>query len=195
MESGSAKGKRATAISDFAVTDPCTADFDGDPAVLQIPPNEKGYKVYARPLGKPTDEPSLQIMPELLTVEDELGNDLIYLGLVTDRGFESASEIFTRKKGKSKAVDITGLFEWSGDVCYLTTSLCDPVEECTQETICCTDVDIDGIYETCEPQVDSACLTGVPTDVYCKTFTAEWVFNIADFVRYLWMPKTAGSSC
>jgi hypothetical protein len=192
MESGSSKGKHAATITDFGVMDACTADFDGDAAVLQIPPNDKGYRVYARPLAKPTDEPSLQVMPELLAAVDEFGNDLIYLGLVTDNGFESASDIFTRKKGKSKAVDITGLFQWSGDVCYFSTSLCDPIEECTQSTLCCTDEDIDGVYESCEPQVDDVCLVGAPTDMYCKSYAAEWVFSIADFVQYLWDAENSG---
>jgi hypothetical protein len=192
MESGAAKGKRATTITDFGVTDACTADFDGDAAVLQLPPKDKGYRVYARPLAKPTGEPSLEVLPELLAAEDEFGNDLIFLGLVTDNGFETGSETFTRRKGKSKAVDITGLFEWSGDVCYFDTSLCDPVENCTQSTVCCTDVDPDGVYESCEPQVDEICSSGTPTDVFCKTFTAEWVFSIADFVRYLWDAENKG---
>jgi hypothetical protein len=192
MESGSAKGKKAASLTEFGVKDPCTADFDGDEAVLQLPPNDKGYRVYGRPLAKPTDEPSLSVMPELLAAEDEFGNDLIFLGLITDNGFETASETFTRKKGKSKALDITGLFEWSGDVCYFSTSLCEPVEECTQSTICCTDEDLDGVYESCEPQVDGMCLSGTPTDAFCKTFTAEWVFSIADFVRYLWDSENSG---
>jgi hypothetical protein len=192
MESGSAKGKKAVTLTDFGVKDPCTADFDGDAAVLQLPPNDKGYRVYGRPLAKPTDEPSLTLMPELYAVEDELGNDLIFLGLVTDNGFETASETFTRRKGKSKALDITGLFEWSGEVCYFDTALCDPTSECSQDTICCTDADLDGVYESCVPQVDGVCEVGTPTDAFCKTFTADWVFSIADFVRYLWDSENNG---
>ena len=192
MESGSSKGKKAATLTEFGAKDPCTADFDGDAAVVQLPPNDKGYRVYGRPLAKPTGEPSLSVMPELSAVEDELGNDLIYLGLVTDNGFETAFATFTRRKGKSKAIDITGLFEWSGDVCYFDTSLCDPVDECTQSTICCTDADLDGVFESCEPQVDGICLVGTPTDAFCKTFTAEWVFSIADFVRYLWDSENSG---
>jgi hypothetical protein len=192
MESGSSKGKHAAMITDFGVKDPCTADFDGDAAVLQLPPNDKGYRVYGRPLGKPTDEPSLQVMPQLLAAVDEFGNDLYLLGQVTDKGFETSSEIFTRKKGKSKAVDITGLFQWSGDVCYFSTALCDPIEECTQNTICCTDADLDGVYESCEFQVDGMCVVGTPTDAFCKSFAAEWVFSIADFVRYLWDAENSG---
>jgi hypothetical protein len=192
MESGSSKGKKAELFVDFGVVDPCSADFDGDAAVVQLPANDAGYRVYGRPLAKPTDEPSLSVIPELVTVEDELGNDLIFLGLVTDNGFETASEVFTRRKGKSKAVDITGLFEWTGDVCYFDNALCDPISECTQNTLCCTDADLDGVYEVCEPQVDGMCVVGTPTEVLCKSFTAEWVFSIGDFVRYLWDSENAG---
>jgi len=36
------------------------------------------------------------------------------------------------------------------------------------------------------------CLVGTPTDAFCKTFTAECVFSIADFVRYLWDSENNG---
>jgi hypothetical protein len=163
MESGSSKGKHAATITDFGVKDPCTADFDGDAAVLQLPPNDKGYRVYGRPLAKPTDEPSLQVMPELLAAVDEFGNDLIFLGLVTDKGFESSSEIFTRKKGKSKAVDITGLFQWSGDVCYFSTALCDPIEECTQRGMSATSARPSAIPSRSAPRAPSAARMRIST--------------------------------
>ena len=56
MQSG--KGKKAAAVYDLQVTDPCTAVFDGDAAVLQLPKNDKGYRVYARALATPTNDPS-----------------------------------------------------------------------------------------------------------------------------------------
>ena len=40
--------------------------------------------------------------------------------------------------------------------------------------------------------VDGVCLTGTPTDTFCKSFAAEWVFSIADFVRYLWGAENRG---
>lgn len=193
MESGAANGKWAsTAPTTLEVTDACAADFDGDAATLRLPPNANGYRVYARPLAKPTDEPSLQIMPELLAAVDEFGNDLVFLGLVTSGGFTSTTETFTRTKGKSKAIDVTGLFEWSGDVCYFSDSLCEPVDECTQSTLCCTDADADGIYESCEPAVDGVCLSGTSVTAYCKSYESAWVFNIADFVQYLWDAQNSG---
>jgi hypothetical protein len=187
MQSG--KGKKAAAIPTLQVIDPCTSAFDGNEAVLQLPKNEAGYDVYARPLATPTDNPDMNIMPDLIAVEDEAGNDLIYLGLVTDNGFETPYVSFTRKKGKSKAVDITGLFEWTGDVCYFTQDYCDPDLGCdaTME-LCCTDADMDGIYESCLPkEVDVECPEGtMQVTAFCNSYTDEWVFNIGDFVTYLW---------
>ena len=49
MQSGA--GQKAADITTFQVTDPCTASIDGSPAIVQIPKNDKGYKVYARTLG------------------------------------------------------------------------------------------------------------------------------------------------
>lgn len=194
MQSG--KGKKAEAIPELQVTDPCSSAFDGDAVVLQLPKNDQGYRVYARALAKPTDEPDMQIIPGLVAVEDEIGNDLMYLGLVTDNGFETPFASFTRKKGKSKATNISGLFEWSGDVCYLDpVGYCEPIETCTEELLCCVPGDLDGdgvidegYYESCDlKEVDVDC----PLDTelvasYCREYTAEWVFNIGDFVTYLW---------
>ena len=64
MESGKKGGrgnKNAALINVLQVKDPCTADFDGDEAVIQLPPCEGGYDVYVRALAKPTGDPSLTI--------------------------------------------------------------------------------------------------------------------------------------
>jgi hypothetical protein len=187
MQSG--KGKKAAAIPTLQVIDPCSG-FDQDGAVLQLPKNDAGYDVYARALATPTNNPDMNIMPDLIAVEDEFGNDLMYLGLVTSNGFETPYVSFTRKKGKSVAVDITGLFEWTGDVCYFTEDYCDPVLGCdaTME-LCCTDADLDGIYESCVPkEVDVECPEGtVQVTAFCNSYTEPtWVFNVGDFVTYLW---------
>ena len=143
MQSG--KGKKAAAIPTLQVKDPCST-FDGDGAVLQLPKNDAGYDVYARALATPTSNPDMTITPDLVAVEDEFGNDLMYLGLVTSNGFETPNVSFTRKKGNSVGVNVTGLFEWTGDVCYFSDDYCDPVLGCdaTME-LCCTDADTDGI--------------------------------------------------
>jgi len=193
MQSG--KGKKAAAIPTLQVIDPCSG-FDGDGAILQLPKNDAGYDVYARALATPTNNPDMTITPDLIAVEDEFGNDLMYLGLVTSNGFETPYVSFTRKKGKSVAVDITGLFEWTGDVCYFTEDYCDPVLGCdaTME-LCCTDADLDGIYESCVPkEVDVDCPEGsVQVTAFCNSYTdPTWVFNIGDFVTYLWDVENNG---
>jgi hypothetical protein len=190
MQSGN--GKKAVAITGLQAVDQCTSAFDRDGAVMQLPKNDRGYRVYARALAKPTDDPSIEITPDLVAVEDEIGNDLLYLGLVTENGFETEFASFTRKKGKARAVDITGLFEWSGEVCYFI-----PPEEgyAAESLYCCTpgDSNWDGIidfneYSSCEPLIEGAICEYPAEDVitYCNDYLGEWVFNIADFVTYLW---------
>jgi hypothetical protein len=185
MQSG--KGKKAADIPTLQVIDPCSV-FDGNEAVLQLPKHEAGYDVYARALAKPTDNPEMTVTPGLFEVLDEDGYDLIYLGLVTSNGFETPFETFIRKKGKSKAVEITGLFEWTGEVCYFTDGYCDPGGCDSITDLCCTDADMDGIYEGCVPkELDVDCPEGtVQVTAFCNSYTAEWVFNIGDFVTYLW---------
>lgn len=112
--------------------------------------------------------------------------------MVTDSGFETAFESLTRRKGRSKPLDTTGLFEGSGDVCYFNAELCDPFEECSQTEICCTNEDGDGVYESREAPANGMCVSGTATDAFCKSYTAEWVFSIAEFVRYPWDAENSG---
>ena len=183
MQSG--KGAKATAIPELQVIDPCTATIDGNAALLQLPKNDFGYDVYARALAKPTDNPTMKIIPDLVMVQDENGNDLVYLGLVKSTGFQTPYVTFTRSKGSSKAVPITGLFQWTGDVCYLSEADC---TGCETDDLCCTDFDSDGIYESCTVQLELVdCPAGSSTvTAYCRSYENMWVFNIGDFVTYLW---------
>lgn len=206
MQSGKAggKGKKAEALpqNELWAIDPC-AVFDGDGAIIQLPPGE--YDVYARALAKPTDNPYMTVSPELIGAEDENGNDLVYLGLVTDDGFETPSQTFVRKKGKSKAIPITGLFNWTGTVCYFeepegwegtpTTYCCYDYESDDIWDYCCFGEDTSGIYEEDECSGDlSGFVEGACTEVdtYCNEYMDEWVFNIGDFVNYLWNADNHG---
>jgi|SRR3989344_1685503 len=203
MSSGNAKGKFAATAPVYGVRDACTAAFDGDAAEMVIPPNEKGYYVTARVLGKPTDNPQLALEGSLVWVQDENGNDLLVLGLVTDSGFQTPSTILTRTKGKVKAVDITGLFEWNGSVCYLSPqNYCydeTGAYACTDRNICCQDTDGNGTYDSCtDPSlaIDGTeyCPSGFQLlTVGCRDYTNEWVFNIGDFVGYMWETYTDGN--
>lgn len=200
MESGNAKGKWASENNVYGVRDSCTAEFDGNEARLVLPANQKGYFVTARVLGKPTDDPSLTINNgQLKWVKDEAGNDLLVLGLVDETGFETPEVTMTRTSGKVKAVDISGLFRWSGDVCYFdTTNYCYDglTYVCADETLCCIDYEPDGIYDNCvDASTDDGGITyycGVGFEDYslvnvgCYYHEQEWVFNIADYVGVMW---------
>jgi hypothetical protein len=200
MTSGNAKGKWAATAPTYGVRDACTAPFDGDAAELVLPPNEKGYYVTSRVLGKPTDNPEITLDGSLMWVVDENGNDLLVLGLVTDNGFQTPSGTYSRTTGKVKAVDITGLFEWNGGVCYFSPeNYCyDTAGQytCTDRNVCCTDAD--GVYETCtDPTValdgTESCTVGSLLPVSCQDYVNEWVFNIGDFVGYMWDTYTDGN--
>ncbi len=233
MESGKKGGrgnKNAALINVLQVKDPCTADFDGDEAVIQLPPCEGGYDVYVRALAKPTGDPSLTIENVGLNfVEDGDGNILYFAGSVGDGYVETSTFTRTTKpKGKSVATDITPLFEFNGSVCYWLAGDCpdDPLDDtdCLPEYLCCEDVggtlectfntncdgwesvEIEGVWycfeDSGEPGYDGEDLT--PTEdtngdsvidgndlcggtiAYCKEYTDEWVFNIADFAQYFW---------
>jgi hypothetical protein len=206
MQSGKAggKGNKAEALpqNELWAIDPC-AVFDGDGAIIQLPPGE--YDVYARALAKPTDNPDMTVTPEVVAAEDEYGSDLVYLGLLTSTGFQTPTETFTRNKGKSTAIPITGLFNWTGTVCYIEMPAGYTGETTTH---CCHDYELDGIYDYCcfdedesgtyEESECSGDLTGFEAvecteiDTYCNEYTDQWVFNIADFVNYLWKADNNG---
>ena len=189
VESGKTGGKAAT-ITELQATDPCA--FDNNGATVKLPPNPNGYRVYARVLAKPTDEPSIGLYSSLNFVQDENGNDLLYLGQVTSQGFETPSFSFTRTKGQSKAVDISGMFQWSGTVCYFA----EPTDGFSSTGVaCCVDSNADDIFEECmsatgEPSTCPAGYEQVTT--YCKTFTAEWIFNVSDYVSLLLGTSNSG---
>lgn len=191
MISGKNKGKHVVDVTELQVTDWCTADFDGDQAEIRLPHNPNGYHVYARPLGSPQGEPTLSITPDILIVQDEEGNDLVYLGLVTKDGFATPFQSFTRQRGKSTAIDITGLFLFTGSVCYFSQLECPVPEECQPQALCCVDNEPvnapDGIYESCVTKGEDPCAEGeIEVLSYCQSFDEEWVFNIGDLVFYLW---------
>jgi len=180
MQSGrKGKKKDGTVISGLQVIDPCTALFDGDEAIVQLPANEFGYDVYARALATPTDNPYMNVFPDLYAAEDEVGDTLIWLGIVYQDGvFAQTTETFTRQKGKSIAVEITDLFMWSGMICWDVE--CD---SCTATAFC-----RDDISGELFPKVEDLCPAGsTEVTLFCRTYEVPtWVFNIADFVTYLW---------
>lgn len=188
-------GKKSLATK-MEVVDKCAEAFDLTPIVINLPYNKNGFFVFARPQGKPTNDPSMGITPDLISVTEGV-NDLLYLGFVNSKGFKMPYVELTRSKvkmGKSKAVDITGLFQWSGSVCYVSPDSCTPIAECTITALCCTDVDMDGVYEGCTtpiepipPATEPECSIETEwVDTYCMDYEPTWVFNIGDLVDYMW---------
>jgi len=233
MESGKKGPKGKPDAEALEVTDWCTESFpdygtgNDDGAMLRLPKNDNGYRVYARVTGKPgtsEDDHTLDIFPGLVYVEDENANNLIDLGLVfpDGSGFTSTGETLKRtddgKKGKGvrKASDITALFEWSGDVCYVqedTDQFCLDefgIDICTSLSLCCIDEEEPfGAYERCDlltvvgeidgegdlvcPAMDELGDDYIMVDAQCRHYDNEWVFNIGDFVGYLWDLDSTGS--
>lgn len=188
MQSGK-KGGKADLITDLQVIDRCAMD-DGQ-VVFQLPPGK--HRVFARALATPTGEPDMMVIPSLERVEDSMGNELIDLGLVTDNGFMKPNETFTRSTGKSKAVEVSELFMWSGSVCYLDAADC-PAGGCNAGAmdLCCIPDGLGG-YDSCGFYGDG-CEDGggVLVTASCNEYTEEWVFNIGELVDYLWTTSNNG---
>ena len=188
MQSG--KGSKFESFTTLQVIDPCADDGDG--ATLRLPKNDLGYRVFARALGKPVGVDRISLTPDLNVVEDENGNNLLYLGLVTDIGFQSTGQSFTRTKGKSKAIEISNLFKYSGSICYFS------IPEGTYDTqyVCCDVTDSETGECTAYVYIEPGDICADPIPVYCKDYTEEpapWVFNIAEFVEYLWTTDNKGA--
>ncbi len=139
---------------------------------------------------------------DAISCEDET---LVGLGLVnnkgafkkTDEGLERFRDESTKRKEKSKAIEITDLFIWSGVVCdaSLDTNLdgqltLDDFIDLTEDDIANAGVVVDGntMIEPAEFQAYLATLDE------CTEFTDEWVFNVADIVLYGFTYENNGSS-
>ena len=115
--------------------------------------------------------------------DDPLNEDLLALGLITSNGvFDLVNKEFVqvdnsgnekgKGQGKSKAVDITGLFLWTGDVCddsYDTNG----DGSITVDDIL-VDLNGDGVIDELELAIYLAS--------NCTHFDSKWVFNVADLV-------------
>lgn len=187
MESGRKGPKSNPDTTELEVTDWCTKDLDGDAAVLRLPKDLDGYAVYARILGKPGDggDPTFKFTSrELALVEDEFGNDLLGLGLITETGIVDFAgneltrwDTGTKGKGVQKAKNITEIFEFTGQVCAINDqdAFCaDADPACTAgPTVCCVPFQDDGsggLEETNEGCTDpglvgfAACVNQIDTN-------------------------------
>jgi hypothetical protein len=219
MESGGKGPKSSPDVETLEVADWCTQPFDGDDAIVRIPKDSEGYMVLARITGKPGNgDTQVAFSGCLQSVFDESGNDMITLGLVLTDGSSyvpkcttGTSEPITlvryegsKGKGAQKATDITRLFEWSGTTYrFLDTEECSAdAEGCVN--YCCPDSDGDGVFDVggqCEARAMDettdellACADGyTPVAAQSTEYVDEWVFNIGDFVDYLWTLDNDGA--
>ena len=150
MKSGSARkgGKASSSYPVFRVTDACAPPFDNDAAEVELPPNANGYRVYARALAKPVADWTISYSGSLFSAQDEYGNDLIDLGLVTSGSVVGPDGVtLVRSKTKSTAVNITKLFEWSGTVCTIVFP--DSTDTANAyKRLCRIDADFDSVFSS-----------------------------------------------
>ena len=123
--------------------------------------------------------------------DDPLNEDLLALGLITSNGvFDLVNQEFVqvdnsgdkkgKGQGKSKAVDITGLFLWTGDVCD------DSFDTNLDGVITVDDIpDLDGDGAPDDLNGDGF-LNELDLAIYletnCTHFDSKWVFSVADLV-------------
>lgn len=218
IESGRKGPKGSPNAATLEVTDWCTKSFDNDAASFRLPKNDAGYAVYARVTGKPGDDTNVIFnAPDFYYVEDAIGNDLILLGTVIGNelaqidadGMTVYRTESTKGNKVPKASNITDLFMWYGTICYfdpysydadgnVTYDYCQ--SECTTHSLCCLDLEEDGIWDVCDlfesvaEDLDGDGVFTCPelfveTGAYCRTTDeteSQWVFNIADFVGMIW---------
>jgi hypothetical protein len=229
MESGRIGPKSKPDATTLEVTDWCTKPFDNDAASFRLPANADGYAVYSRVTGKPVDDQYFEVFGRELTVvevECQDGDtncptggtyDLLLLGVVNEDGtfvkvgggdgnFERVDNSDGRGgKGVKNATDITGMFEFTGEVCYVYAD--DPActdDACAATDYCCPTDFSTGLYTgacelkidnplfsdgsggfDCSVQDDEGVTTWIDQTFYCHEYTDEWVFNIGDFVEVL----------
>lgn len=75
------------------------------------------------------------------------------------------------------------------------------IEVCEGKLLCCIPVDVDenglyddGVYESCSfINEGDICPEGTElVTAYCITYDNEWVFNIDEFLEYLWNIENSG---
>ncbi|MCK6264603.1 hypothetical protein KP803_15085 [Vibrio sp. ZSDE26] len=142
------------------VTDSCTGYTGNDHAIVRIPEDRDGYAVYARVLGKPTDDggPDFSIEGREIPImgNDSDSDEVWLLGVIDNEGAlipatcdEGGCELnrwedTTKGKGVKGATNITGLFSFIGEVCYWDDGdycLDGAVNVCEGTEFCCSIVD------------------------------------------------------
>jgi len=161
---------------------------DGDPSKIMVTPQGVLEACNQNELEDPNND-----FGDLTSCFDENGNlvDTIVLGLVTNNGVYKVQdkefvryETSTNGKGIKKAVDITGLFEWTGAVCSDSLDL-NGDGKITWADFAPDEATFDLLYGDNDGTVTNVELIAYLTlnySVECDFFEEEWVFNVADLV-------------
>jgi len=148
---------------------------------------------------------------DAISCEDQT---LVGLGLVnnkgafkkTEEGLERFGDESAKGKGKSKAVEITDLFIWSGVVCDASLDISGPegipdgVLTQIHDFPALTEDDVEaaataaGVFTEDDAIDDAEFQAYLATLDECTEFTDEWVFNVADIVLYGFTYENNGSS-
>lgn len=195
---------RKSGVTELIALDPCAEAFDNSPAKVQVPYESQGYYVFATVKGKPGNgadgsESSVIVSPNLVTdacndtdpanpdfpTYTECPEDgLMALGLVvgdnvyeaTDVGFVRFGGDTTSGKGRSKAVDITSLFTFTG---WVYDAGLDTNGDGVIDLLDAGDYNGDGMVDDTDfiAWVEDMELLGL-----AQYFENEWILNIADLV-------------
>ena len=195
---------RASGMTALTALDPCAEVFDGSPALVQIPYEAQGYYVYASIKAKPTngtdgEASSVIVSPNLVT--DACNNtdpanpdfssytecpddELMALGLIvgenvyeaTDIGFVRFDSNATTGKGKSRAVDISSLFTFTG---WVYAASLDVNGDGVVDLLDASDYNGDGVTEEAD---FLAWRTAMESLGLAQYYENEWILNIAELV-------------
>jgi hypothetical protein len=219
---------KKSSLTELMVTDPCaTGDgtvsislpmkvivFDEDTQAYETMPVD-GYYVYGRILGKPQngkDDPdgrsNILFSPNMVTDAYNLDEEMVILGLITwnatyyagDEAFYRFDDPTAKGKGKSKAKEITHLFEYSGWVVDASLDTNSPLDDGIPDGIISiwdvplgnydiltdpdgtsTPNDRDFNNDGEEDDLDVTAWLATQGDLATE-YIEEWIFNIADVV-------------
>lgn len=215
---------KKSSLTELTVTDPCaTGDgkvsislpmkvvvFNEDTQLDETIPVD-GYLVYGRILGKPQngkndpaeERSNIIFSPNMVTDAYNLDEEMVVLGLITwNATYYAGEEAFYRfddptakGKGKSKAREMTHLFEFTGWVVDDSLDTNRPADDGVKDGIIdiwdvpLGDYDSDAVTpdnrdfdnDDDEDNDDVAAWLATQGDL-AKYYEEEWVFNIADVV-------------
>jgi len=130
------------------------------------------------------DDADLALYYDFPSAVDCTDSFLLGTGVVTSGGvFDMDTQELIRTKGKSNAVDVTALFQWSGYTCDQIYDINNNGEIDLGDLS--TDLDGDGDIDNDDLQIY--------LDMSCTFLDSAWIFDIADLVVYGWDYKNNGA--